>query len=427
MKNPIIYSLVFVAIVAFASAETLIRPGSHVMFTALGNNANYQTFGTKTLSSKAFDFVFSAQANNDIHVAFMCGRNTRTSEAYEIVIGGWRNTRSVIRKGTQGEEVAVSQGSRASCDSLEAYWVTYEQGQLSVYADTEESHLTSHKAAFLSAKLPQLSCDRLTVAFGAWNMPVHFTKVIYDKDEEYTPPNQSDQATLNSFIRALEASREKPRFTPENVIGQNVTDEGQSIIFTAADNQAHYSLFGSKTLPRNDFQFQFSAQASNDVHVAMQCYQGARSDIAYEIVFGGWGNTRSVIRMGTQGKELASAKGPRTSANKLMPTGSRTRTAICARGKRATTKTTNRLCRPRSTRSPATASPSPLAPGTCPSTLLRPCTTRTKSTRCPAPLTKKPWTSTSSSSKTPAPPSNAPSMTPSRRARTSASRKRWKR
>lgn len=317
MKNPVIYSLVFVAIVAFASAETLIRPGSHVMFTALGNNANYQTFGTKTLSSKAFDFVFSAQANNDIHVAFMCDRNARTSEAYEIVIGGWRNTRSVIRKGTQGEEVAVSQGSRASCDSLEAYWVTYEHGQLSVYADTEESHLTSHKAAFLSAKLPQLSCDRLTVAFGAWNMPVHFTKVIYDKDEEYAPPNQNDQATLNSFVRALEASREKPRFTPENVIGQNVTDEGQSIIFTAADNQAHYALFGSKTLPRNDFQFQFSAQASNDVHVAMQCYQGARSDIAYEIVFGGWGNTRSVIRMGTQGKELASAKGPRTSANKL--------------------------------------------------------------------------------------------------------------
>ena len=39
--------------------------------------------------------TFTVQASNDVHIGFMCNA---CNEFYEIVIGGWANTKSVIRK-----------------------------------------------------------------------------------------------------------------------------------------------------------------------------------------------------------------------------------------------------------------------------------------------------------------------------------------
>jgi len=73
----------------------------------------------------------------------------------------------------------------------------------------------------------------------------------------------------------------------------------------APGNNAHYVKFGPK-LNADSFSMTFWARASNDVHVSfMNGDKQDRSDDAIEVVIGGWGNQRSVIRHGTQGKELA--------------------------------------------------------------------------------------------------------------------------
>jgi len=178
-----------------------VAPGPKV-FSALGNEANYQVFG-KTVSSKSFSVAFSAQASNDVHVAFMCGKNARTTKAYEVVIGGWGNSRSVIRRGTQGHELASAAGARASANKMAAYWISYEAGTISVW----QQNADEADPAFMSAKAARLPCDELTVAFGGWNSPVHFSKVSYEGDEDYSPARPKKEVLAAQIKKLLSSVR----------------------------------------------------------------------------------------------------------------------------------------------------------------------------------------------------------------------------
>ena len=56
----------------------------------------------------------------------------------------------------------------------------------------------------------------------------------------------------------------------------------------------------------------FLVKSAHDVHLALapdEKYEdGVNEDDVYEFVIGGWGNQKSVIRRGNQGKELATAE-----------------------------------------------------------------------------------------------------------------------
>ena len=81
---------------------------------------------------------------------------------------------------------------------------------------------------------------------------------------------------------------------------------------TAPGNAAHYVQWAPNTVPTSGngiagFEFEFYAEAANDVHVIFSCAKEKRPRQAIEVVLGGWGNRRSVIRSGAQGQELAKA------------------------------------------------------------------------------------------------------------------------
>ena len=46
------------------------------------------------------------KTKNDVHVGFAAGVQEPDSDVYEIVIGGWSNTESVIRRGKQGTSLS---------------------------------------------------------------------------------------------------------------------------------------------------------------------------------------------------------------------------------------------------------------------------------------------------------------------------------
>ena len=48
-------------------------------------------------------------------------------------------------------------------------------------------------------------------------------------------------------------------------------------------------------------------KSPHDVHVSLAPEPGVNEDDVYEFVVGGWTNTKSVIRRGHQGRELATA------------------------------------------------------------------------------------------------------------------------
>jgi len=240
--------------------------------TVPGNQAHYVSFW-KTVAAKSFDLAFSAQAAGDINMAIMCGKSNRTTNAYEIVIGAAGNTKSLIRSGTQGKELVVAQGARATANKMTSYWVSYENGALSVSSFSQDN--------FMKANVNKLPCERVTVAFAGLGKPVQIANVHYG--DNYA------------------------KFNPKTPVVKTVTVPG---------NHVHYVSYW-KTVSARDFDVAFSAQGKDDVNVALMCGKQNRTQNAYEIVIGGWGNTRSVIRQGTQGKELVVAQGARVTADKL--------------------------------------------------------------------------------------------------------------
>lgn len=179
---------------------TLLHESSHhpKIFTALPNNAHYNTFGEAVTNDK-FAIQFSALASNDVHVAIMCGEKARTENAYEIVLGGWGNTRSVIRKGTQGEPLAVHNGVQVNARAMKAYWIEYDNGFLGVYSSPQGEPI-------MSSKVDKLPCDELTVAFGAWNTPVHFQHVKYTdkRDKTYKAPVDKEGKHIKLHLKNLD-------------------------------------------------------------------------------------------------------------------------------------------------------------------------------------------------------------------------------
>ncbi|CAH1267833.1 CPAMD8 [Branchiostoma lanceolatum] len=70
-------------------------------------------------------FTFEVQANNDAHVA-LSSQSQDMDDMYEIVIGGWSNTQSVIRRSKQGNNHATASTSGINSPTeYRTFWITW--------------------------------------------------------------------------------------------------------------------------------------------------------------------------------------------------------------------------------------------------------------------------------------------------------------
>jgi hypothetical protein len=123
------------------------------------NFANYVTFpgDTKVLSS-GFEMRFQARASNDIHVAFFTEKQQRSEDAYEIVLGGWSNTKSAIRRGTAAAALVEALGAVCSPTEFRSFWVRLAGGVLSV-----GTGLVVGASALMAANVTQLPAAGVNV------------------------------------------------------------------------------------------------------------------------------------------------------------------------------------------------------------------------------------------------------------------------
>lgn len=91
------------------------------------NTETYDTILSRELGP-AKAVTFTVRAPNDAHVGFF-SRERSLDEVYEIVIGGWGDTQSVIRESNQGtNQVTVDTQGIVSADEDRPFWADAHEG-----------------------------------------------------------------------------------------------------------------------------------------------------------------------------------------------------------------------------------------------------------------------------------------------------------
>ena len=92
------YDKLFVRTELYTAPTSIAVHGTAVVVPTTGGR--YRSFDRAPVSAQGFDVTFEAMAQRDVHVAFMCTQQESAVDAWEVVFGGWSNTKSVIRHGT---------------------------------------------------------------------------------------------------------------------------------------------------------------------------------------------------------------------------------------------------------------------------------------------------------------------------------------
>lgn len=95
------------------------------------NNSSNNKASTPFSSDTDYSILvtFEALAQNDIHICFFTQNSA--NQGYEVVIGGWGNSMSVIRNTFQGYNLCENKQAKDQCTSnvFDKYWVQYEYKQ----------------------------------------------------------------------------------------------------------------------------------------------------------------------------------------------------------------------------------------------------------------------------------------------------------
>ncbi|XP_060070842.1 IgGFc-binding protein-like, partial [Ylistrum balloti] len=140
--------------VRYVPIKTPKQRGRYV-YTHL-NKYGYNVGDTKT-------FEFEVKACNDAHVALM-GKTGENGKVYEIVIGGWSNTLSVIRSRKQGPNLYSGRGRQLECRQYRKFKVIWNNGIIVV-----QSYVGNVWRAFLIWRDPSpMEIFSVGVSTGLW-------------------------------------------------------------------------------------------------------------------------------------------------------------------------------------------------------------------------------------------------------------------
>ncbi|XP_071084712.1 uncharacterized protein [Haliotis cracherodii] len=220
------------------------------------------------LAPGATSFTFKVRASNDAHLALLRDDGVTDQNIYEVVIGGWGNTQSVIRTGMQHANRVTVRHTPLSASKFRDFWISWENGVISVGAGTEVG-----VGRFMSWRDPSPHTVRFIAVSTGWG-----------------------STGLWQFERIL------------------------PLVCLETANDYHYHSLHDRGFHLNGrTSFTFWVKTTNDAHIALLRNKGDYDQNMYEIVIGGWRNTQSVIRDRKQGRNLARARHAPLSGNKHLP------------------------------------------------------------------------------------------------------------
>jgi len=279
-------------VVLFLLHSTL--PAAQNLSVAANAKGSYATWNLLPTPGMG-QISFSAVAQNDIHIGISPTQD-QTKPMYEIVIGGWGNGRSVLRKSSQGPSV-IPAGT-----------------------DWDTAKIPANSAA---------NPANFTVSINQTGNSVTISVTGAVKADGVTPAilTYTDTSPITPPVQYFSFSA-----WDSQIAYSNITGAASSALSAPANNGIYSTYNDAWVLPTpGQGQISFSAVATNDITVVISPTSGNgntannRTD-GYEFVIGGWKNTKSQLRRGPQstavltaGTNWDTAKIPANSANNPAP------------------------------------------------------------------------------------------------------------
>ena len=183
---------------------------------------------------------FKAKASNDIHVALAVSKSQK-SEMYEVVIGGWGNTRTVIRDAAQGSEIASVEKGTIVPGKSQYYWVMLKDNKLRVGKGRIPG-----KTLIIEAPVSSKKADRLKyIAFSSWDSAIEYEDIrVYQPKQFQKKPvrKPAKKPELKPVKKTVEKPVKlpvaKPPLTPSKLIGEYLFEVKDYKDTSGADNTA---------------------------------------------------------------------------------------------------------------------------------------------------------------------------------------------
>ncbi|ELU10678.1 hypothetical protein CAPTEDRAFT_63764, partial [Capitella teleta] len=192
---------------------------------------------------------FSVKACNDAHIALSSNPGFTAEHTYEIVLGGASNKKSFIRNETLSASlVSKDTPGILSCDEYREFWISWEHDMIEVGTGTDTGR------------------DMFMNYAGTSLFPIHGLAVS-------TGWGAEGDWELNLKI------------TFETVDSYTYTQNWVSVV-----DQDHIVM---------------KVQACADAHIIFSETEDEISDNVYEVIIGGWDNTKSAIRDSADSADIA--------------------------------------------------------------------------------------------------------------------------
>lgn len=145
---------------------TFVSKGQYGKYSSWNENLKFNSPGNGII-------LFSASARNDIHIALSDELCTK-KPMYEIVVGGWSNTRSVIRKESQGYIYKTSE-KHINTYSAQKYWIKLDSSVQTIsvgYGDIPGED------TIIEWTDPKFLLNVQYFAFSSWDSDISYSDII---------------------------------------------------------------------------------------------------------------------------------------------------------------------------------------------------------------------------------------------------------
>ena len=120
---------------------------------------------------------FKVNARSDAHIALMSS-NSDHDPIYEIIIGGWANSRSIIRDSKEGLPLAMHHGPILKQNMYKTFNISWSHGNIRV-KDGSKATIMEWTDTSSPLKIRNIGISTWWGSTGNWSFPCQGTNVLF--------------------------------------------------------------------------------------------------------------------------------------------------------------------------------------------------------------------------------------------------------